>query len=99
MEPYLNIILSLLVLALIVFLNVWATLAVMRDEFSEPLQKVFQITLIWIIPILGALLVLGVHRKEEKPSRTYRSDHDRVGDDFGTQRPGIKSIAEVLDDD
>jgi hypothetical protein len=92
-------ILVLLLIASIVFLDVVATLAVRRDEFSEPLQKVFQISLIWIIPILGALLVLGVHRKEEKPSKSYRTDHDRVGDEFGTQHPGIRTIVEALDDD
>lgn len=94
-----NDILVLLVIAFIVILNVAATLAVRRDEFSEPSQKMLQILLVWIIPILGALLVLGVHRKDEKPSGSYRPDHDRVGNDFGTQRPGIKSITEVLDDD
>jgi hypothetical protein len=95
----LNNIFAFLVIAVIVLLNVMATLAVRRDEFSEPLQKVLQILLVWIIPILGALLVLGVHRKDEKPSGSYRRDHDRTGDEFGSQHLGIRSITEVLDGD
>jgi len=81
-------------------LNIIATLAVRRDEYSEPLQKALQILLVWLVPILGALLVLAVHRKPEKASGRYRSGSDPVGDDFGTQRPGVvRSITDMLDDD
>jgi len=97
MGPHLNNIFALVLIASIVFLNVLATVAVRRDEFSEPLQKVVQVSLIWIIPLLGALLVLGVHRKKEEPSRSYRLDHAGAPDYSASH--GIKSIAEVLDDD
>lgn len=93
-----NAILLLLVLAVIVSLNVAASIAVRRDEYSEQRQKILQIALVWLVPILGALLVLGVHRKAEKPSGAYRPDDDRLGDDFGRSRSGTRTIVEALDD-
>jgi hypothetical protein len=89
----------LLILAVIGVMNVAATVQVGRDEYSEPRQKVLQIILVWIVPILGALVVLAVHRKPEKPSGTYRAADDGIGDDFGASRPFGKSIGDVLDGD
>jgi hypothetical protein len=95
----LNAVLLLLVLAVIVSLNVAATIAVWRDEYSERRQKILQIALVWLVPLFGALLVLGVHRKAEKPSGAYQTNGDRLGDDFGQMRSGTRTIVEALDDD
>ena len=92
-------ILLMLVVAVLLAINIAATRAVMQDDFSERPQKNIQAVLIWVVPLIGALLVLAVHRKAEKPSGTYRRDGDRVGDDFGRQRPGIRSVLDVLDED
>ncbi|MES2902169.1 MAG: hypothetical protein V4723_20750 [Pseudomonadota bacterium] len=89
----------LLILGMVLLLNVLATLAVSRDDYAEPRQKLFQTIVVWVVPILGALLLLGIHRKPEKPSRSYRADSDNIGDDFGTQRPLSKSIGDVIDGD
>lgn len=89
----------LLILAVFACMNVDATVAVRRDEYSEPQQKVWQVIFIWIIPLLGALVLLAVHRKPEKPSGTYRRADDGIGDDFGSRRPFSKSIGDVLDGD
>ncbi|MEJ7807563.1 MAG: hypothetical protein WKG03_16760 [Telluria sp.] len=88
-----------LIFAVIALLNVAATIAAVRDEYAEPRQKVLQIMFVWIIPLCGALAVLSVHRKPEKPSGIYRRANDGLGDDCGTQRPFVKSFADVLDDD
>jgi hypothetical protein len=95
----LNAVLLLLVLAVIVSLNVAATIAVGRDEYSERRQKILQIAQVWLVPLFGALLVLGIHRKAEKPSGAYRPDGDSLGDDFGRMRSGTRTIVEALDDD
>lgn len=89
----------LLILALIVSMNVAATVAACRDEYAEGRQKALQIMIVWIVPLVGALVVLAVHRKPEQPSGTYRRADDGIGDDFGSQRPFGKSIVDVLDGD
>ena len=87
------------ILVVIALMNVAATVAVRRDEYAEPRQKTLQVIIIWVIPILGALVVLAVHREPEKPSGTYRRAGDGLGDDFGSQRPFAKSIGDVVDGD
>ncbi len=89
----------LLILVFIALMNVAATVLVIRDEYCESRQKVLQIVLVWIVPILGALAVLAVHRKPEKLSGSYRREDDGIGYDFGTQRPFSKSIGDVIDGD
>ena len=89
----------LLILGMILLLDVLATIAVQRDDYAEPRQKILQTMVIWLVPILGALLLLGIHRKAEKPSRVYRAADSGVGDDFGSQRPFSKSVGDLLDGD
>jgi len=50
------------------------------------------------MPILGALIVFGVHRKGEKPSSKYRQDVD-AGEDFGVSGAGVRRVHDVLDGD
>ena len=92
-------ILLLVVLVVVLTLTAAATRAVMQDEYSEGRQKILQTAVVWLVPFLGALLVLGVHRKAEKPSGAYRRDDDGVGDDFGTHGRGIRALKDSLDDD
>ena len=76
----------LLVLTVVLLaLNIKATFAVLHDVFPVPMQRHLQLTLVWLLPLMGALLVLAIHRKEEQPSRKYR-DYPDLSDDFG--RPG-----------
>jgi len=90
--------LTVLVIALPVLLSVWATMKVMADEFSERWQKGAQLALVWFVPVIGALVVLGVHRKAEEPSGRYRKDAGS-GDDFGASGSGVRRTLEALDDD
>ena len=87
-----------LVFGLPVLLSAWATVKVAGDEFSERGQKWSQLALFWLLPMLGALLVLGVHRKTEQPSRIYRKDPDS-GEDFTASGNGIRRTLDALDDD
>ncbi len=89
----------LLIFGMILLLDVLATIAVQRDEYAEPRQKMLQTVVIWLIPIIGALLLLGIHRKAEKPSRAYRAADSGVGDDCSTLRPFSKSVADIVDGD
>lgn len=75
-----------------------ATRAALQDEFSTPSQKILQIGISWILPIVGALLVLAVHRQPEKPSHRFRESPD-AGDDHGASGTYIRRITETLDGD
>jgi hypothetical protein len=79
-------------------LNVLATRAVVRDGLSERSQKIFQLGLVWLLPLAGALLVLAVHRSPEAASRKYREPPE-PGDDMGLSGRGAKNLSEALDGD
>jgi hypothetical protein len=67
----------------LVMINVWATWRVVYDDLSSSLQKVALVTLTWILPTLGALLVLHVLRKHpERRSGRYPDEPD-APDDLG----------------
>jgi hypothetical protein len=55
-----------LVLLIALALQVLATIRVKRDDGSSPEQKGMQLRLIWLLPLLGAALVLAV--LHESPS-------------------------------
>jgi hypothetical protein len=85
------------VFAAILILNALATHAVLTDELSTHKQRAGQIAVIWLMPLVGALLTLRLKRKEpEKPLGRYREPPD-AGDDFGYahRRRRDKDDAEV----
>lgn len=75
-----------------------ASMRVFADEFSNCWQTVAQLTLVWCLPILGALVVFGVHRTAEKRSGKYRQGVD-AGEDFGVSGAGGRRVHDVLDGD
>jgi hypothetical protein len=85
---------DLLVIALIfgtiLLLNLMATRAVLGDDLSGRGQRIAQLAMVWLFPLLGALLVLAVHRKPQKPSGQYRGSgsEDSAFDATG-RRPGL----------
>ncbi len=85
-------------LSIPIALNVWATRLVLRDPLITKHQRQSQLTLIWLLPLVGALLVLAVHRKEENPSRTHRSEPD-PGDDYALSGRSVKGVTQALDGD
>ena len=52
------------------------TIRVWRSPTYDREQKVAQTRLIWLLPILGAVLVFGLMPPEE-PSRAQRDDRER----------------------
>ena len=63
------LILPLLVITF--WLNIKATLFVRNDTDSLSLQKIFQILIIWLVPIIGSVIVLAIHRPNEKYPGKY----------------------------
>lgn len=93
-----DLILIALVLAILIGMNFAATRAILKDDFTERRQRIYQLIIVWTLPIVGALVVLAVHRAPEKPSRTYRHEPD-AGDDFGASGRHVKYIKDALDGD
>jgi hypothetical protein len=79
-------------------LNVRASMVIARDALSERSQKVWQLALVWLLPIFGAILTLAIHRPSEKPSRRYRRAPD-PGDDFAQGGRSQKVLSDALDGD
>ena len=81
----------------VVALNLRASFAVARDAFSDRSQKFWQLVLVWLLPLVGAIITLGVHRRAEQPSRKYRQALD-PGDDFAPSSRQ-KAMSETVDGD
>lgn len=69
-----EIAIALLILATILVLNLMATWAILRDQLCERVQRVAQIGLVWLFPLLGALLVLTLYREPKKSAGVYPVD-------------------------
>lgn len=84
--------------AVVIGVNLKATILVCRDSLSEPAQRWAQMALVWLLPVLGALVVFAVHRPAERHPGKYREPPD-PGDDFGFPRhAGRRSGADGDDD-
>ena len=60
-------------------LNIFASWRLINDDSLELSQKYMQVVLIWCVPLLCALLVIGVTKQTvDKPSGKYR-DRDSEG--------------------
>jgi len=86
------------VLAIVLWLNIKATLAVRRDAYSLKLQKFLQLLIVWIVPILGSIIVLAIHRPDEKHPGKYREEI-APPDEYISLGRTAKSISEVIDGD
>ena len=78
--------------------NGWATWVVWRDPHSEKHQKTFQLAVLWLVPIFGAIFIFALHRKPEPPSGTYRQALDPTWDDSPTSQPVGRTIDRSADD-
>jgi hypothetical protein len=85
---------SLLALTLI---NVWATLAILRDTFSSKRQRVAQMAFVWLIPGIGAALALYLKRKDLEPGAGRYGEAPEVGDDFGMSGRSYRELKHDID--
>jgi uncharacterized membrane protein YgcG len=60
---------ALVALALVVLLNLVATVMIARSDFETPLQKTLQLVFTWVVPFIGSIVVIMV-------LRSARSDHE-----------------------
>ncbi len=66
-------------LALVVLLNVIATVLITRSDFETPLQKMLQLIFAWLIPLIGSTIVIAV-LKAARSDRKSRFDSGASGD-------------------
>ncbi len=60
---------------LLVIVNSVVTIAVCRSESYEPRQKLFQLFVIWLVPIIGSVFLWYVMREDS--GSDFRSSGDR----------------------
>jgi hypothetical protein len=56
-------------LAIALFFQGWVTYRVWRSRVFERAQKLNQAKLIWLLPVLGAVMVFSVLHQEERAER------------------------------
>jgi len=72
---------AIVVIAVLMLINVIATVVVIRDRYSETRQKLSQLLGLWLLPFVGAVLVLGIHRKSEGGKGKYPEKRGDEWDD------------------
>ena len=77
------LVLAVLVLAL-VCINAFVSWRVAKSALFERPQVIRQVVLVWLVPIVGALLVGLFLRNEEHVSATPRSGDEINTDEIGT---------------
>ena len=91
-----GIFLALTAVLIPLLLNAIATWIIVRDVLSDRRQKIAQLLLVWLVPLIGAIIVLAVHRRTEP--RPYR-EATEPGDDFAYSGRMTKGIKDILDGD
>ena len=71
-------IISICLCSILFFVDVLASYRAIRDPYSESRQKWFQVILIWLVPILGASLVLVLLSNKSLPSNGKFPDDGTV---------------------
>lgn len=78
-----DFLLGVILVSGIVAANVMASVRAIRDDGSTREQKLFQVALTWILPVLGAILVLMFTRQHPRTSSgQYRGTAEAIWDDL-----------------
>ena len=69
-------------LVVLIALNAYASLQCYRDTFPSRGQRLAQFVFIWVVPVIGAALILRLSRNvPERSTGTYREE-PHMGDEF-----------------
>lgn len=69
---------GLLLLAGVAF-QTWVTVRVFRSRLYQPSEKSAQAKLIWLLPVLGAIIAFSVLTTEEKAERRFQNSDELQG--------------------
>jgi len=78
--------------------NILATVVIIRDRFAEIHQKIFQVAAVWLVPVVGAVVTFGIHRKAEKSPGKY-PQHPDTGHGVEDSRLVGRALRSAADDD
>jgi hypothetical protein len=74
---------AVIVLGSLAALNLWATAKVLRDRDASRGQRAAQAAVVWLLPVVGALLVIRLKGDDADPSRHASPANPDAGDDYG----------------
>jgi hypothetical protein len=60
--------------------QLWVSVQLLRSSLYEPRQKGFQLVVVWLTPIVGAVIVHSMMRSEGKPPYTPEKGYTEPGD-------------------
>src|SRR5260221_10226294 len=89
--------LILLMLAVLVALDAWVTWRILRDTLSSPTQRAAHGVIVWLLPFVGALLVLQLQHKEPERGSGQYSNNPDPGDDFGISPRSFRLADETVE--
>ena len=65
----------------VIAMDTVASWLVLHDDLAERDQKILQLLVVWLIPLLGAIGVFAIHRSHKHAPGKYRDPSD-AGEDF-----------------
>lgn len=73
---------ALLITSIVILIlsNSYVSYRVLKSDSFEAFQKVTQLLIVWLIPIIGAIVVFAFISSDEKPNRP-RNPNDGQGHD------------------
>jgi H+/gluconate symporter-like permease len=71
-------------IGVLVALNILVSIFIFKCEDLEKFQKVAQIIVVWLIPFLGAIVLLLFHRSQRVSSKQSKSVHIKASHDYTT---------------
>jgi hypothetical protein len=86
-----------LVLLLSALFSAWVTYRIAHDHLSTPNQRVAQTIFVWLLPALGAMIVLHMQRQNPEVSTGKYSEPPDPGDDFGMSGRSVRNFKEVVE--
>lgn len=76
-----------IVFAIIAAVNLAVSIAVARSHYYERTQVVLQVLLVWVLPVVGAVIIAMVLRSQNGGARAYTEsfpDRNEPGADVGS---------------
>lgn len=75
------------IVAALVALNAVATSRVLRCPFSSTGQRAIQLALVWLLPVIGAVLAISMTRNDTEPgSGRYAEQREEI-DEVAVSQP------------
>ena len=82
-----NIEIILIILCLIVILNIFVTVSLLKRDNLKPFQKYSQIFLVWLVPFIGALCIWLVNKNLDAKPKNIKEfgggPNDSIGAGYG----------------